>query len=509
MKELLQKPQNLFIGYIFWFVILFLLTRLLFVGMEEINPDTVNWYYRSEQFVVGLKSGDLAKTYQHYHPGVPLMWMMGTTIEISKRLTDWGPVINHENFLNFHVTNKIVMTLVQLVVSLFLIFVLGKIIGNLKAVLVTLLFSLEPFFIGNSRFLHLDVLLSLFMFLTLCTAYYNFIKLDKPKVVWTVLLAVFSALTFLTKSIGISIVPMVVLLIFVGGKDRVKHLLLYIALFVLSLPFILPAMFTNYIGVIQNIFLEALRIGNKNGHEQVFLGEETMNAGFWFYFAVLAIKFSPLMLFASVLGFINVYKNRSSKDFKFYLLLAVYYIGYFLVMSLLSKKLDRYMIPLYPFLAVFAVYAFDKYYKAADVRAKVFGVVFTLLTFLNVYSVLQNFPYYFTYASPVIGGAPVANLVINQKPFGIGVIWLRDYILEKYGDYPTVGIYDRKPLSMIYKSSRLYNYREYGPSNYEVLVVGVNEEFPRDILGSDYSFELSDTLYINGLEYWRIYVRKT
>jgi hypothetical protein len=47
------------------FVVSFALTRLPALGIDVINPDGVNWHYRSEQFVVGLKTGALEKTYQH------------------------------------------------------------------------------------------------------------------------------------------------------------------------------------------------------------------------------------------------------------------------------------------------------------------------------------------------------------------------------------------------------------------------------------------------------------
>ncbi len=158
------KPQK---AHLLLFIILFLVTRLLSVGFEEINPDTVNWYYRSQQFVVGIKSLDFAKTYQHYHPGVTLMWVMGVATEVTKQLGTFGATITSENFLEFHVINKVAFVFFQLGLSLFVIYFLSRILGLTKSVLVVGLFSLEPFFIGNSRFLHLDVVLSLFIFFRL------------------------------------------------------------------------------------------------------------------------------------------------------------------------------------------------------------------------------------------------------------------------------------------------------------------------------------------------------
>src|SRR4030066_881938 len=73
---------------IFIFSFIFLLTRVPRLGTDEVNPDAVNWHYRSEQFIVGLKTGQFEKTYQHYHPGITLMWIMGVPIEAYKQISE-------------------------------------------------------------------------------------------------------------------------------------------------------------------------------------------------------------------------------------------------------------------------------------------------------------------------------------------------------------------------------------------------------------------------------------
>src|SRR3989344_6213753 len=88
------------------FVLVFFSTRIPRLQNDEINPDAVNWHYRSEQFVVGLKHNLLEKTYQHYHPGVTLMWITGIPIELYKQITGIN-VYTHENFLNFHFVAKL------------------------------------------------------------------------------------------------------------------------------------------------------------------------------------------------------------------------------------------------------------------------------------------------------------------------------------------------------------------------------------------------------------------
>ncbi|HQG78710.1 MAG TPA: hypothetical protein PK564_00005, partial [bacterium] len=69
------------------FSVLFFATRLPGLKDDVINPDGAAWHYRSEQFIVGIKNKQFEKTYQHYHPGVTLMWIAGTAVEVYKKVS--------------------------------------------------------------------------------------------------------------------------------------------------------------------------------------------------------------------------------------------------------------------------------------------------------------------------------------------------------------------------------------------------------------------------------------
>lgn len=129
------------------FIGLFFLTRIPRLSNDEANPDGVNWHYRSQQFVVGLKSFQLEKTYQHYHPGVTLMWVTGIPIEIYKQITGIS-TYDQYNFEAFNLVAKLGLVIVQLVLSLLAIFLLGKIIGFKKSFVILFLLTFEPFFSG-------------------------------------------------------------------------------------------------------------------------------------------------------------------------------------------------------------------------------------------------------------------------------------------------------------------------------------------------------------------------
>lgn len=500
------------------FVVVFGLTRFLYLGPDEINPDGVNWHYRSQQFTVALKSGNFLNTYQHYHPGVTLMWISGVPIEVYKQLTG-VQTYNQYNFLTFNFIAKASVVLVQLVLTLLILCLLPKIIGFYKAYLVVAVLSLEPFFLGNSRLYHMDVLLTLFMFLSLICLYLSFAKKSK---LYAVLTGLFIALSFLTKSIGISILAFSLAYSLYQVTQNRKNLkyLNYLGLILgtaLVATFLLfPALWVKPIFVIQNIFSESARVGVRDGHSQIILGEYTENAGPLFYPFVLVLKTSPftifgilLFVFSFLVGIVKVKKRSHAvvNAKSFLILLAVFYISYLIVMSVPSKKLDRYMLPEYPFMAFIAVYGYEKLLKYFKQRKFYDSLVCALASVFLVLPIITFYPYYFTYTSPIFGTTENANKLIAQKGFGIGIVEVRNLILQKHGER-TLGFYDTKPIDAIYANSKVFDVRTYGPGKYDLLVLGVNEDYPDKVIDNNVKFIKDSSIYINGLEYWRIYVKE-
>ena len=55
--------------------LLFLLFRLPGLGYDISNSDAARWHRRSEKFLDAVKSFELQGTYQHYQPGITVMWL--------------------------------------------------------------------------------------------------------------------------------------------------------------------------------------------------------------------------------------------------------------------------------------------------------------------------------------------------------------------------------------------------------------------------------------------------
>ncbi len=519
------------------FCALFLATRLPFLGYDEINPDAVNWHFRSEQFIAGLKSGDFLRTYQHYHPGVTLMWVTSVPIELYRQINPQDRVYNEYNFIIQHRIAKYSLVLIQLLLSVTLICALKTFLGLKKALLGVALFSFEPWFLGNSRLLHMDAMLALFIILALTFAYKYFLN----RRTWdATLCGMFCGLSYLTKSVGALLIP-TICVFWIGfllkektvknssGQNwtvkSLRQLTVFLLVTGLTVFAFFPALWQKPVFVLSDIYNEGLRIGTRRGHEQVVMGEQVDKAGAVFYPLVLALKTSSLLWLGVTLFVYQMVKNRpamSRANKNFALLLSAFYFAYLLGMSMASKKIDRYMVPLFPYMGILAGLGIatsinkikderswlkswghslkHKYLKVTAIA----GLIIVTTGFV-LHPLVAYYPYYFTYTNPLFGSPNQANNIVGQKPFGLGVWELKQFIVKKYGKDVPLGFIDRKPMSMIYKNSKLFDIRETGTSKYDLIVLGPNESMPANVTKGKMAFTKVDSMYINGLEFWRIY----
>jgi hypothetical protein len=487
----------------FVFVVLFFLTRVPRLSTDTINPDGVNWHYRSQQFINGIKYRQLERTYQHYHPGVTLMWVTGVPVEISKHIIG-NKQYDHMNFLFFDFVAKYSLVYVQIILSLFIIFLLSKVLDFKTGFFIVSLFTFEPFFVGNSRLYHLDALFTLLVFVALI---YSYLLFKTEKYVYAIIAGLFWALAFLTKSVGIGGIPFVLAYGLLNAflTKKWKKSLRFLGVCVLSFVFFtflfFPALWVHPAQYLGNIFSESERVGIRKGHGQIIMGEYTRNGGIVFYPLVLLLKFTPFLLLGVFSFFWDLRKRKLDS---FTIFLTIFYVGYLLAMMYPTKKIDRYMVLMFPYLAYLAFFGFkfllDKFgNRFGYFLISLFGVVFV------VGPLFSFFPYYFTYTSPVFGSTENASNIITQKPFGVGMYDLRNFIFERYGMFPTLGFVDTKPMNAIYPDSKVFDIRINGSRKFDIAVLGPNESFPEDFVGH---FKKDSSFYINGLEYWRIYVKE-
>lgn len=493
-------------------IALFFVTHIPRLGTDEINPDAINWHSRSEQYIDAIKSRDFNRTYQHYHPGVTLMFLTGVPVEILKRLSNPTVGYNRYSYEVFHFVSKYLINVCLLVLIVLLIFYLSKVFSFRVSYLTGIFLTIEPFFLGNSRLLHMDALLSLLLINAL-VCFYLWYKEKSCK--WILLAGIFLGLSFWTKNISILAIlycmGMSVLLFIFRKLDKKQVFTSFITIILCFFAVgyaILPALWVNPQRVFTKIY-NGSRTVVTYGHQETFLGTESLNPGPYFYFVVLGYKLSPIVLITFVASLVFIvwsvkknYKNLFNSENSVHYYLLLFALGYFLALELSNKKIDRYLLPLYPIILIFVSYYLVKLF---DVIKNIFikiGLVCIFVT-VSIVPVVGYFPYYFIYNSPIFGGPAMAEKVIGQKSFGVGVFEVRDFILKNYG-YVRVGFVDRKPISVIYPNSMVFDVRAYGPSKYDILVLDSDEKLPnkaKDI------FVYDKTIKIQGLNFWNFYVK--
>ena len=514
MKNFLKILSLLF------FVGFFLATRLPRMGTDTFNTDEVYWHERSQNFLNAIITKDYTKTFQEYHPGVILMWEFSLTALISSKVnhTSLDNVFN--NWEELHIDTILFINIWILVLSLIAIVVLSKALKNWwAAFLILVVLNLEPFYLGNARLIHLDAQASIYILLALALTY---LATRKINLFFIIASSFFLALSALTKSIFAG--TFVFCLFAAGLMTFLNQGLKKAAIFFLTIVFfsvgfcflIFPALWVAPWPMFSRIFNESLRVGKDVGHGQIFFGIETRDPGPLFYPTLFVIKTSIFMLFGTTIFLIDLVirlvKNRSEKilsslsHIPFEVFTLIFYLGYFVAIEYFSKKIDRYIVPIYPFLALAAVLGW-----LAFLKKRIYLIIVPVALF--IYSVAlplkSLFPDFLLYNSPIFGDASVGNEIVGQKPFGIEVSELRDKIISRYGDKTKVAASDFETLRAVYPTDVVYNVLVEHPNNYKIMVLGPNKPFPPSLRNEPtIVFYKVDSLYINGLEFWRIYQKK-
>ena len=197
-----------------------LLPRLYALG-SFLTIDEVKWAEGAAQFLLALHSGDLARTYWHFHPGITITW--GSALAL------WGlcaPAPDLAACANAQVEQQLPQAIGWLRLSPVLlmslavagVYLLGRrLFGPKVALLAALLLAFDPFFIAHSRILNGDTGAAILMFLTLLAFLIYWLDQPLPQRQWRFLLLSggLAGLAVLTK------LPAPLIGLFVGGLGLV------------------------------------------------------------------------------------------------------------------------------------------------------------------------------------------------------------------------------------------------------------------------------------------------
>ena len=194
------------------FIVAFLLRAIYPVSRPIV------WSDRAFHFGNAVLEQDWATTYQRYHPGVSLMWLTGTGLQIFSRLQGGltsNQLLGIEPVKPGILTQSVVAGVIPLALAIAFCIALtyplmSRLAGRTIAFVAAVFLVFDPFFIEYSKVIHPDALLSSLMIVsTLMLLVY----LKEKRIIWLVLSGVFTGLSLLSKTPAIYMLPYTALLV--------------------------------------------------------------------------------------------------------------------------------------------------------------------------------------------------------------------------------------------------------------------------------------------------------
>ena len=382
---------------------LFLILRLYGLGTDISNSDALRWHKRSVNFLMAIKSLDFKSTYQHYQPGVTLMWIDSIVNQLGfwtqKTLKQTPKTLENADY---YVIENGVATALIVIILFSLLILQSKLIQELwdekTAIYFAFLMSVEPYLIGIDRWFHLTSLETYFA-LTSILLLLVWKKNGRNRLV--VFSAFFLSLSVLSKLTTIVILPAYIY-IFIDrlrrGRNLFSDMMKFVSIFVVAFMFtsviFFPALLFDTVHVLQKLYL-AVNGAISNDLRVWVLPKQIEHV---FYFLILLFKLSPVTSLFFILTVLNV-KKLNEKQHLFPLALVL--VLYFASLSFTGQKIDRYAVVMFPYIILLI-----SVYLSVIKRLGYFAVALSLI--FIVYITYLYSPVFSAYYSPLFGGTKMA-----------------------------------------------------------------------------------------------------
>jgi 4-amino-4-deoxy-L-arabinose transferase-like glycosyltransferase len=420
-----------------------------------VTADEPIWGKRAASFYYALSKGDFAATNLTGHPGVTTMWAgvvayawtfpryekvgqltLGDTklLELFQRQ---GP-----EPLVLLAAARLMIALICIAALLLSFFYARRLFGLPLALGMYALIAFDPFHVSHSRYLHTNGLLASFMFLSLLGLIYY---LQKRSLAALLVSGAAAGLAIISITPGLMMIPAAGLLVGLSLRDPesgrwdfspttlLRRLILPLSgwgLAILMTIFIAwPAMWVQPIEALSSTFRYGFSAAQGEvgwvGFVEAYTSDYDPTAKYYYYYPLSYLwRTTPVILSGLLLAIPAFWQgDRSplSQPVRRALVsLWIFALTYTVIMSLGSKKLDRYLLPVYLPLDLIAGAG---WYAAAHWLAQVLASrlrasysilgVFLIVTAIQAAGALQTYPYYNTYFDPLMGGLRAAPRVMS------------------------------------------------------------------------------------------------
>lgn len=300
-------------------------------------------------------------------------------------------------------TGRFVVLLFSVGTLVVLYMFLKKFFNKKITLLSTILFSIMPLVFYNSITVMTDIPYTFFFILSM----YLYLKaFDTKQRKYFILAAISVSLSFLTKWNGILIVPIIFVYAFLEKRSQMKNVILSIILIFLILsPYLLVVWKT---GLARIPFISSLEISATAKANPQYTSVE----GWVYYFDALASYYFTLpVLIAAILALI-FYATQKKRYWK---LLIIWFLTYYLFFTFLSNKEPRYMMPLIPTLLIPL-----SYFMISEKIKMLVGIVIVIVALIgySTYQLISQTFYYNPDFTPVAKATlqSSGNVLVADEP---------------------------------------------------------------------------------------------
>ena len=391
--------------------------------------------------MTALERGDPAGTYLSDHPGVVPMWGFGGALYLRARISGdrapldalaaEEPIGDYPAQLATAAIFTVLFTSLTVVAAYALLIPL---LGRMGAILGGLFLALDPFYLTQSRVVHVDAILASAMLLSVLSLLVYLRRSTRggrgaaARWAYLGLSGLTAGLALLTKTPALFLLPLTALALgwqwlrhrtgrdpWGGAGQLAAAFAVWLAIAWATFLLLWPATWGDPLFFLWRIY-RATRWGVVESHgTNFFLGRVVADPGPLFYAVVLPFRLSPLVALLLPAGLVlGLVAWRRGHDVRLPFVAYAFLLFFTVMMSLAAKKGDRYLLPVYPLADVAAAWTVAALLglvsrRDASRRRGIWPAVAVGAVLLSSLLWLPLAPHYGAYFNPLLGGGPVAE----------------------------------------------------------------------------------------------------
>jgi hypothetical protein len=423
-----------------------LIPRLLGLSLFP-TSDEDSWMRRTGGFAYALTSGEIGRTYQNGHPGVTTMWTgflsLGPqeALRFADRAREERYVAKVPAYLESLTRARVgfaVLSALGVTISSLLVL---RLFGPLPATLAGLALGVEPFLVANAQLVHVDGPLTTFVAIALLAALVRWHAGGNRA--FLVLSAIATGLALLSKTPALFLLAFTPLLALAAGPlslweragtsalrgvrasrrtrafplTGASDLLLWTAILFLTVIILWPAIWAHGpIEILRRVVTFTRETGGQPDEVgSFFLGQIGADPGPLYYPVATLFRLTPLVI-GGLVALVLLVRQLPERQRWLVGWLVVFVLGFSAMMTLAPKKFDRYLLPIFPVLAVLAavgwalVISWIQSARPKSLLSRV-GAVAALLA-IAIWPLASVYPYPLSYYNPLLGGGAVAQRAV-------------------------------------------------------------------------------------------------